>query len=188
MGDHHVEHVPMPQNVHSMFAQDESKAVTIYKMMDSKFADIHLRDINVSALRHFHLNRLNDSERQEWEEKKAKFGNLNHSQYRYQQQNGAKNQNEMEQDVPSCFDEDEGQQQPVRMLLKKDNMNGQNSKNGKTKQNKSNNNNGKKINLDQKQQKYDKMKEQIFKKKENDENENDDDDELKEESMVEAIA
>merc|ERR1712228_475744 len=59
--------------------------------------------------------------------------------------------------------------------------------NGKTKQNKSNNN-GKKINLDQKQQKYDKMKEQIFKKKENDENENDDDDELKEESMVGAIA
>ena len=71
---------------------------------------------------------------QEWEEKKSRYSNLNFSHYRYNQQNGGganlqqNNMNEIEQDSPPRFEEDEGQQQPVRMLLKKDNMNGGNSK------------------------------------------------------------
>merc|ERR1712130_100898 len=92
----------------------------------------------------------------------------------------------MGKDSSPRFDDeqDEGsqQQQPVRMLLKKDNMNGQNVKNNAIKSSVSSGTKKDDLTPEIKQAKYDKMKERIFspqqspqnvnaESKENDENE-----------------
>merc|ERR1712190_493342 len=99
---------------------------------------------------------MGSAEMEEWEEKKARYSNNNYAAYRYQNASPS----EIEDASPSQFVEDEGQQQPVRMLLKnKDNLNGMASNNRQKLQNAKS---GKNVSMDVKLEQYDKMKEKIF--------------------------
>merc|ERR1712048_1058887 len=157
--DHHVEQCNFTPH------GEQQKSVTIYKMNDSKFAEINLRRIDVEKLRHFHLSRLTHEEMQEWEEKKIKYSFNNYrANPNNSQQNGLANPNGngTEHDAPAQFAEDDEGQKPVRMLLKKDNpkafVNGNKSMN-----NALDNTNVQNVNnLDMKQEKYDKMKAKLF--------------------------
>merc|ERR1712113_534633 len=192
---------------------DQNKAVTIYKMENTRFADIQLSQIDIRKLTEFHVQRLTDSEREEWEEKKSKYssfgqhhgnnghhGNIhnghNHNNYnhsngnnraRYQKKAKQPNHGNRDKSLSSPrdqqqvnqpmmnqpaiidavrndepqFDENEGQQQPVRMLLKNKGNRG-NVFGQQFGGNQNVSNNVKKVNLENKQEKYNKMKEKIF--------------------------
>eukprot|EP01083_Nonionella_stella_P188865 697172_1 len=211
--DHQVEYVGNPRdmdkNNHRINrSDDQNKSVTIYKLENTRFADIQLCQIDVKKLTEFHQQRLTDTEREEWEEKKSKYSmsfNANHhlqsnghihnrdnnnphmsremNRFQQQQQQSRyRKKNEQNDGIPShedasiCnnndddddspqFDENEGQQPPVRMLLKKENEKAHATypNNMYSKSNKASKSN---LKLENKQEKYNKMKEKIFSKSE----------------------